>query len=171
MNEYCGATTSSPSAQKVCTNRSMISFDPAPTRICAASTPWRAASLVRSANEPPSGYRFADASAFCAAAMPSGDGPYGFSFDASLIAPPGPHDTPSSRSSSSIGLPGSYGAILAIAGSTSSSLSLPTSLLLRGPGARIRAEHLDEFAARLERAERALDRRLAGVPVDVDEED
>src|SRR6185312_1258165 len=117
------------------------------------------------------------------------------------MAPPGPHDTPSSRSSSSIGLPGSYGAIFAIAASTSSSLSLLTGApcrctvrktidplalraarsrsladarsrrFLRRAGAWIRAEHFDELAARLERAQRRFHPRLPGVPVDVDEED
>src|SRR3954469_19885332 len=57
----------------------------------------------------------------------------------------------------------------AIAGSTRSSLML--TLLLRHSGTGIGAEHLDELAARLERADRRFDARLARVPVDIDEED
>src|SRR5215471_19113909 len=91
-----------------------------------------------------------------------GEGPSGFSFDASLYAP----TTPSSRSTSSIGLPGVYGTSRSMLGGTSPS-AFCRFILLRP---RIAAEDLDEIARLRELDQRGLHVRVFGVAVEIDEE-
>ena len=80
----------------------MSSFEPFPTRTSRGSTPSFAASAALRWKAEPSGYRCTSAAASRAAASARGDGPSAFSFEASFATPV----TPYSRSSSSMGLPG-----------------------------------------------------------------
>src|SRR5215475_4471460 len=91
-----------------------------------------------------------------------GDGPSGFSFDASLYAP----TTPSSRSTSSIGLPGVYGTSRSMFGGTSPS-AFGCFILLRP---RIAAEDLHEIARLRKLGQRGFYVRVLGVTVEIDEE-
>ena len=137
----------------------MISFEPLPSQRCVgrrrrALAPARGAG--RSRCRPDSGAGSAAPSAIAASAF--GDGPSGFSFEASLIEPVMPY----SRSSSSIGLPGGYG--VERSGSSSGTRCLTSMASPCAPpasAAGIRAQHLEPSSARrCERRERPLHARL-----------
>src|SRR5690606_18651064 len=83
------------------------SFEPLPSVIAPGEQPCFAASACFSAWPLPSGYKPISAAAAAIALRARGPGPNGFSFEASLMLSLMPY----SRSSSSIGLPGTYGAM------------------------------------------------------------
>src|SRR6185295_8679234 len=100
----------------------------------------------------------ASSSAPCALAIARGDGPIGFSFEASLTA----LVMPSSRSSSSIGLPGVYASTASRCGR-----GMRTKTLLRD---RIAAERLHVAARGAQLFDRTQDRPIGDVPVDLDQD-
>src|ERR1043165_5958205 len=95
--------------------------------------------------------------------MAFGDGPSGFSFDASLIE----SRMPSSRSSSSMGMPGGYGVRVRIHSGTSRRRSMVTSARRRG---RVRPQHFGTERTSCNRRQRACDPALAAMPAEVEEE-
>src|SRR6185436_14663038 len=107
-------------------------------------------------------------SASLIAASARGDGPNGFSFEASLIEPVMPY----SRSSSSSGMPGGYGASRWIHSGTRSLMSIVLSRVLMAAcsGGGIRAENLHGTGERRHARERALDARVGAMPAQIEEE-
>src|ERR671919_1992014 len=112
MNEPWQITASSPGKRKVRIKSSMISLDPAPTKICSGGKPSLAASACTTEKLVSAGYRWTLESASRSAAIANGEGPRGFSLDASLTASVIPY----SRSVSSIGFPGTYGSSVSMYG-------------------------------------------------------
>ncbi len=99
---YCEYTASRPGFRNASARSTSASFEPLPSVIWSVPTPSFAASFCLSTCPLPSGYSQVSAIARCMAAMATGLGPNGFSFEASLMM----LLMPSSRSSSSMGLPG-----------------------------------------------------------------
>src|SRR5262245_46016868 len=106
------------------------------------------------------------------AATAFGDGPSGFSFDASLMEPKIPY----SRSSSSMGLPGGYGANPRIHSGTWVLMSsvmvacAPPRRSHRARGRRVGTEDLEQQAAAAQRRQRPRDSRFLDMSDQVEEE-
>src|SRR5512147_908324 len=102
-----------------------------------------------------------------------GEGPRGFSFEASFTE----SEIPNSRSTSSIGLPGEYGIRPERYGEARSSrrrvkatppceCADATCSRLPALGRRVRAQHLEEDAVLLQAGQRLAGARLAGMPLE-----
>src|SRR5436853_6878035 len=92
-----------------------------------------------------------------------GDGPSGFSFEASLIE----SWIPSSRSSSSMGIPGGYGVSVRIHSGTSRRRYMVTSARRRR---RIRPQHFGTERTPCNRRQRTRNPPLGSTPAEVEEE-
>ena len=77
-------TASRPGRKNTCPSSSIISLDPLPTIIAPLSIARTLAIALRSSKQAPSGYICACFIAACAASSAFGEGPYGFSLEASL---------------------------------------------------------------------------------------
>src|SRR4051812_40390394 len=100
------------------------------------------------------------------AARALGLGPNGFSFDASLMM----LVMPSSRSSSSMGFPGTYGARVRTLSTARAPGDIPFSIDASGNRSRVRTQHAEQRRALLEPRERLRHVRIVRVTVDVEEE-